>query len=168
MPRIGWWWLYWAPSLFSTLACCWWAVMIMSATLLPFSKPHFNSEIAESPMFAVMSVAITSVKYFLPQTAAIFCDSLNSLVYSFISEDFNKCKQMSFHIYFIDTFTDIALRRYIIPVPRWRGRNTRNSTYSHLFQVSLPNAPILFQKSFILRMCHLWNHLPSSFPRSYI
>ena len=48
-------------------------------------------------------------------------------------------------------------------------RTTRSSTYSHPFQVSLPNPCTLFHKSsFIPRTCKLWSILPlSSFPESY-
>ena len=59
--------------------------------------------------------------------------------------------------------------RDIIPVPLRRVRTTRSSTYSHPFQVSLPNPRTLTHKSsFIPGTCNLWNVLPSScFPESY-
>ena len=59
--------------------------------------------------------------------------------------------------------------RDIIPVPLRHVRTTRSSTYSHPFQVSLPNPQSLSDKSsFIPRTSNLWNVLPSScFPESY-
>ena len=50
----------------------------------------------------------------------------------------------------------------------WR-RDTRSSTHSHPFQVSLPNPRTLSHKSsFIPRACNSWNVLPSpSFPECY-
>ena len=56
-----------------------------------------------------------------------------------------------------------------IPVPLRRVRTTISSTYSHPFQVSLPNPQTLSHKSsFIPRTCNLWNVLPfSCFPESY-
>jgi len=47
----------------------------------------------------------------------------------------------------------------IIPDSMRRVRTTRNSTYSHPFQVTLPNPQTLSHKSsFIPRTIHLWNH----------
>ena len=57
----------------------------------------------------------------------------------------------------------------IIPDPVRRVRTTRSSTYSHPFQVTLPNSRTLSHKSsFIPRTSHLWNSLPLfTFPESY-
>ena len=57
----------------------------------------------------------------------------------------------------------------IIPDPVRRVRTTRRSTYSHLFQVTLPNPRTLSHKSsFIPRTSQLWNSLPpTTFPESY-
>ena len=53
--------------------------------------------------------------------------------------------------------------------PVRRVRTTRNSTYSHPFQVTLPNPRTLSHKSsFIPRTSQLWNSLPpTTFPESY-
>ena len=63
--------------------------------------------------------------------------------------------------FFIAIFTDIA------PVRRFR--TTRSITYSHPFQVTLPNPRTLSHKSsFIPRTSLLWNSLPpTTFPKSY-
>ena len=57
----------------------------------------------------------------------------------------------------------------IIPDPVRRVRTTRSSTYSHPFQVTLPNPRTLSHKSsFIPRTSQLWNSLPpTTFPESY-
>ena len=57
----------------------------------------------------------------------------------------------------------------IIPDPVRRIRTTRSSTYSHPFQVTLPNPRTLYHKSsFIPRTSQLWNSLPpTTFPESY-
>ena len=57
----------------------------------------------------------------------------------------------------------------IIPDPVRRVRTTRSSTYSHPFQVTLPNPRTLSHKSsFIPRTAQLWNSLPpTTFPESY-
>ena len=57
----------------------------------------------------------------------------------------------------------------IIPDPARRVRTTRSSTYSHPFQVTLPNPRTLAHKSsFIPRTSQLWNSLPpTTFPESY-
>ena len=57
----------------------------------------------------------------------------------------------------------------IIPDPVRRVRTTRSSTYSHPFQVTLPNPRTLAHKSsFIPRTSQLWNSLPpTTFPESY-
>ena len=49
------------------------------------------------------------------------------------------------------------------------ARTTRSSTYSHPFQVTLPNPRTLSHKSsFIPRTSQLWNTLPpTTFPESY-
>ena len=56
----------------------------------------------------------------------------------------------------------------IIPDPVRRVRTTRSSTYSHTFQVTLPNPRTLSHKSsFIPRTYQLWNSLPpTTFPES--
>ena len=56
--------------------------------------------------------------------------------------------------------------RNIIPDPVRRVRATRSSTYSHPFQVKLPNPRALAHKSsFIPRTSQLWNSLPpTTFP----
>ena len=48
-------------------------------------------------------------------------------------------------------------------------RTTRSSTYSHPFQVTLPNPRTLsYKSSFIPRTSQLWNSLPpTTFPESY-
>ena len=57
----------------------------------------------------------------------------------------------------------------IIPDPVRCVRTTRSSTYSHPFQVTLPNPRTLPHKSsFIPRTSQLWNSLPpNAFPESY-
>ena len=57
----------------------------------------------------------------------------------------------------------------IIPDPVRRVRTTRSSTYSHPFQVTLPNPQTLaYKSSFIPRTSQLWNSLPpTTFPESY-
>ena len=57
----------------------------------------------------------------------------------------------------------------IIPDPVRRFRTTRSSTYSHPFQVTLPNPRTLSHKSsFIPITSQLWNSLPpTTFPESY-
>ena len=57
----------------------------------------------------------------------------------------------------------------IIPDPVRYVRTTRSSTYSHPFQVTLPNPRTLSHKiSFIPRISRLWNSLPpTTFPESY-
>ena len=57
----------------------------------------------------------------------------------------------------------------IIPDPVRCVRTTRSSTYSHSFQVTLPNPRTLSHKSsFIPRTSQLWNSLPpTTFPESY-
>ena len=57
----------------------------------------------------------------------------------------------------------------IIPDPLRHVRTTRSSTYSHLFQVTLPSPRTLAHKSsFIPRTSQLWNSLPpTAFPESY-
>ena len=57
----------------------------------------------------------------------------------------------------------------IIPDPVRRVRTTRSSTYSHPFQVTLPNPRTLSHKSsFIPWTSQLWNSLPpTTFPESY-
>jgi len=57
----------------------------------------------------------------------------------------------------------------IIPDPVRRVRTTRSSTYSHPFQVTLPNPRTLSHKaSFIPRTSPLWNSLPpTTSPESY-
>ena len=57
----------------------------------------------------------------------------------------------------------------IIPDPVRRVRTTRSSTYSHPFQVTLPNPRTLAHKSsFIPRISQMWNSLPPTiFPESY-
>ena len=57
----------------------------------------------------------------------------------------------------------------IIPDPVRHVRITRSSTYSHPFQVTLPNPQTLSHKSsFIPRTAQLWNSLPSTtFLESY-
>ena len=57
----------------------------------------------------------------------------------------------------------------IIPDPVRRVRTTRGSTYSHPFQVTLPNPRTLsYKSSFIPRTSQLWNSLPpTTFPESY-
>ena len=57
----------------------------------------------------------------------------------------------------------------IIPDPVRRVRTTRSSTYTHPFQVTLPNPRTLPHKSsFIPRTSQLWNSLqPTTFPESY-
>ena len=57
----------------------------------------------------------------------------------------------------------------IIPDPVRRVKTTRNSTYSHPFQVTLSNPRTLSHKSsFIPRTSELWNSLsPTTFPESY-
>ena len=57
----------------------------------------------------------------------------------------------------------------IIPDPVRRVRTTRSSTYSHPFQVTLPNSRTLSHKSsFIPISSQLWNSLPpTTFPESY-
>ena len=57
----------------------------------------------------------------------------------------------------------------VIPDPVRRVRATRNPTYSHPFQVTLPNPRTLSHKSsFIPRTSQLWNSLlPTTFPESY-
>ena len=53
----------------------------------------------------------------------------------------------------------------IIPDPVRCVRTTRSSTYSHPFQVTLPNPRTLAHKSsFISRTSQLWNSLPSTTP----
>ena len=56
----------------------------------------------------------------------------------------------------------------IIPDPMKRVPTTRSSTYSHPFQVTLPNSQTLAHKLFfILRTSQLWNSLPpTTFPES--
>ena len=56
-----------------------------------------------------------------------------------------------------------------IPDPVKRVRTNRSSTYSHPFQVTLPDPRTLSHKSsFIPRTSHLWNSLPpTTFPESY-
>ena len=57
----------------------------------------------------------------------------------------------------------------IIPDPVRRVRTTRSSTYSHPFQVTLPNPRTLSYKSSVIpRTSQLWNSLPpTTFPESY-
>ena len=57
----------------------------------------------------------------------------------------------------------------IVPDPVRRVRITRSSTYSHPFQVTLPNPRTLSHKSsFIPRTSQLWKSLPpTTFPESY-
>ena len=57
----------------------------------------------------------------------------------------------------------------IIPDPVKRVRTTRSSTYSHPFQVTLPNPRTLPHKSsFMPRTSQLWNSLtPTNCPESY-
>ena len=57
----------------------------------------------------------------------------------------------------------------IIPDPVKRVRTTRSFTYSHPFQVTLPNPRTLSPKSsFMPRTSQLWNSLPpTTFPESY-
>ena len=57
----------------------------------------------------------------------------------------------------------------IIPDPVRHVRTTRRSTYSHPFQVTLPNPQTISHKSsFIPRTSQLWNSLPhTTFPESY-
>ena len=57
----------------------------------------------------------------------------------------------------------------IIPDPVRRVQTTRSSTYSHPFQVTLPNPRTLSHKSsFIPRTSQQWNSLPpTTFPESY-
>ena len=57
--------------------------------------------------------------------------------------------------------------RDIVSVLLTRFRNTRSSSHSYPFQVSLPNSRNLSNKSsFIPGACNLWNVLPpSSFPQ---
>ena len=59
--------------------------------------------------------------------------------------------------------------RDVIPVPLRRIRNTRSSTHSHPFKISLPYPRTLSHKSSCIpSTCNLWNVLPSScFPESY-
>ena len=61
-----------------------------------------------------------------------------------------------------------AIKNFI-PDPVRRVRTTRSSTYSHPFQVTLPNLRTLSHKSsFIPRTSQLWNSLPpTTFPESY-
>ena len=58
--------------------------------------------------------------------------------------------------------------RDIIPLLLRRIRTTRSSTHSYPFQVSLPNPRTLSHKSFIPRICSLWNVLPSSCLLSWV
>ena len=57
----------------------------------------------------------------------------------------------------------------IFPDPVKHVRTTRSSTYSHPFQVTLPNPQTLFHKSlFIPRTSQLWYSFPpTTFPESY-
>ena len=57
----------------------------------------------------------------------------------------------------------------IFPDPVRHVRTTRSSTYSHPFQVTLPNPRTLSHKSFFIpRTSQLWNSLPpTTFPESY-
>ena len=58
--------------------------------------------------------------------------------------------------------------RLVYEFPLLHYFNTRSSTHSHLFQVSLPNPRTLPHKSFISRTCNSWNTLlSSSVPESY-
>ena len=59
--------------------------------------------------------------------------------------------------------------RNIISDPARHVRTTRSSTYSHSFQVTLPNPRAVAHKSaFIPRTSQLWNLLPpTTFPESY-